>query len=109
GTYRTRYPLAQLPAVADLLLAAVDREGWWTTPPRLPTRSPDGPATPEQQERLTQASTRLESSGSGPVSVLDLIDKTLWQANGDPLRLGLLDCSGAATVVRRPAATSMTA
>jgi len=49
-----------------------------------------GQATQADRQRLHMYSLELGKSLGGGISVLDLFDKLLWRASGDPLYLGLI-------------------
>lgn len=46
-------------------------------------------ASDEQRARLQQHAARLTQEINGGVSVLDVLDKLLWRASGNPINLGL--------------------
>jgi len=48
-------------------------------------------ASADQRSQLQQLAANTEELIGGRVTVLDLIDKLLWQANGHPVHLGLID------------------
>lgn len=47
-------------------------------------------ASSDQQEALQTAAQQLSNAIDSHVSVIDVIDKALWNANGDPRKMGLL-------------------
>ena len=47
-------------------------------------------ASPDQRARLQQLASELDRLIGGRVTILDLVDKLLWKANGHPVHLGLL-------------------
>lgn len=48
-------------------------------------------ASPEQRDDLRRAAIDVSAVLGGPTTIVDLVDKLMWRANGDPRLLGLLD------------------
>jgi len=48
-------------------------------------------ARPEDRLQLQKVAKEMEDIIGGRVTILDLVDKHLWTASGNPVILGLLD------------------